>query len=77
MPPLDQPKYRKAVESTIERRALALWPRLDGRALRRCGGDPRRIARLVSRRTSLSIEMIVGMLGTPLVTRQEIESWFG
>jgi hypothetical protein len=64
-------------DSPLERRALALWPRLDRRALHRCGGDPRRIARLVQRRTSLSIEMIIGMLGTPLVSRQEIESWFG
>jgi hypothetical protein len=69
--------YAVISDSPLERRALALWPRLDRRALHRCGGDPRRIARLVSRRTSLSIEMIVGMLGTPLVSRQEIESWFG
>jgi hypothetical protein len=61
----------------LERRALALWPRLDRRALHRCGGDPWRIARLVSRRTTLSIDMIVGMLGNPLVSGQEIEIWFG
>jgi hypothetical protein len=64
-------------EPVIERRALAIWPRLDRRALHRCGGDPRRIARLVSHRTSLSIDVIVGMLTRPPVTSQELESWFG
>ena len=28
-----------------------LWPRLNATLMRRCGGDPWRIARLVSRRT--------------------------
>ena len=63
--------------TTTERRALALWPRLDARALKRCGHDPQRIARLVARRTSLSLETIVGMLSMPLVTPQDRETWFG
>lgn len=44
------------------RRALALWPRLDRRALTRCHGDAARIARFVARRTSLSPDTIAGML---------------
>ena len=68
---------RSSDRRPIERRALALWPRLNPAALRRCGGDPRRIARLVSRRTSLSVEVIIGMLSLPFVTPQEVESWFG
>src|SRR5664280_2220546 len=35
----------------VERRAMAMWPRLDHRALRRCHGDTARIAVYVSRRT--------------------------
>ena len=77
MSPRGTREYGGASDSPLERRALALWPRLDRRALRRCGDDPRRIAQFVSRRTSLSIEMIIGMLSTPLVSGQEIESWFG
>jgi hypothetical protein len=41
---------------------LLIWPRLDTRSLSRCGGDPDRIARLVARRTSLSIEVITAIL---------------
>ncbi len=43
-------------------RALVLWPRLDPGKLRRTRGDVMRIARLVERRTSCSIEIIIGML---------------
>lgn len=49
-------------ESPYARRAAALWPRLDREKLRRTRGDPTRIARLVSRRTTLSVETIVLML---------------
>jgi len=48
--------------SPYERRALALWPRLDREKLHRTNGDPARIARLVARRTTLSFETIVLML---------------
>jgi hypothetical protein len=48
-------------------RALLLWPRLDRRRLRRIGEEPVKIARLVARRTNLSVEtihaMIVGRVG--------------
>jgi hypothetical protein len=50
------------VGTAIERRAVMLWPRLDRKALRSCRHDPRRIAALVSRRTSLSVDTILGML---------------
>jgi hypothetical protein len=58
------------VEGVIQRpakpdyraRALALWPRLDGKKLRRTRGEVARIARLVERRTALPFETIVGML---------------
>jgi hypothetical protein len=49
--------------------ALATWPRLDRDRLRRTRGDPHRIARLVARRTTLSVEAIV----CHLVRRGEIE----
>ena len=47
---------------TYAARARALWPRLDGRALSRCEEDPKRMARLISRRTSLSEEAILALL---------------
>lgn len=68
---------QRGLPPPLHRRALALWPRLDARALRRCGHDPRRIALLVSRRTSLSVEAITVMLLTPVVSAQEAETWFG
>ena len=44
------------------RRAQLLWPGLDSTQLRRTGGDPRRIARVVARRTTLPPEAIAEML---------------
>ena len=43
-------------------RAMALWPRLDRRALARCGGNPARIANYVSRRTRLPAKAIETLL---------------
>jgi hypothetical protein len=43
-------------------RAMALWPRLDRRALNRCGGNPTRIANYVSRRTRLPAKAIETLL---------------
>lgn len=68
--------------ATLERRALALWPRLDRSALRRCGNDPARIAALVSRRTAMPPEQIVQVLVMPAGRRQDEPSsdegtWFG
>jgi hypothetical protein len=42
----------------VERRALAMWPRLDHRALRRCHGDTARIAVQVSHRTKMTRKAI-------------------
>ena len=52
-------------ECSLDQRALALWPRLDRRALTRCGCDAGRIARYVARRTSLPLDSIVAMLTEP------------
>jgi hypothetical protein len=61
----------------LERRALALWPRLDRAALRRCHQDPGRIAALISRRTTLSPESIKQVLLMPAVSDDELSTWFG
>lgn len=63
--------------AALERRALALWPRLDRAALRRCGQDPARIAALVSRRTTLPPEAIKQVLLMPAVSDDEVSTWFG
>jgi hypothetical protein len=46
-------------------RAIALWPRLDSRHCR-ARRDPRRVAALIARRTPLSREAILALLGAPL-----------
>ena len=54
---------RPAVLSVdVRSRALAIWPGLDRRKLTRTRGDPRRVARLVERRTALPREAILGIL---------------
>jgi hypothetical protein len=63
--------------SPLERRALALWPRIDRAALRRCHNDATRIAALVARRTAMPQEAIRGLLTMPAVGRTEIDTWFG
>ena len=63
--------------AALERRALALWPRLDRAALRRCHQDPSRIAALVSRRTSLPPDAIKQMLLMPYVSDDDVSTWFG
>lgn len=47
----------------IRARALLLWPGLDRKKLARTCGDPCRVARLIERRTALSRETIISMLG--------------
>jgi hypothetical protein len=66
-----------AFDSGLDRRALALWPRLQPSALRRCGHDPRRIAALVARRTSISKEAILRLLTMPAVSDDDVVTWFG
>ncbi len=61
----------------LERRALALWPRLDRAALRRCHSDAHRIAALVARRTTMPPEAIFNVLMMPAVDDDEIDTWFG
>ena len=63
--------------AALERRALALWPRLDRAALRRCHQDPARIAALISRRTSLSPDAIKQVLLMPSVSDDDVATWFG
>ena len=58
-------------------RALGIWPRLDRRALSRCGCDPERIARLVARRTSLPIEAVRALIKGPTASPVDIQTWFG
>ena len=61
----------------LERRAMALWPRLDRAALRRCHSDARRIAALVARRTTMPPEAALNVLTMPRVADDEIGTWFG
>lgn len=67
---------------SVNERALALWPRLDRRVLRRCDGDPRRIAAYVERRTSLTREAILTLLvggyeAAPAIRSLDVDLWFG
>jgi hypothetical protein len=61
----------------LEERAIALWPRLDRRKVRRCGGDALCIVRVVSRRTALPADAIWRLLLQPAVTEDEGRIWFG
>jgi hypothetical protein len=61
----------------LERRALAMWPRLEPAALRRCHSDPRRIAALVARRTSIPQDAIIRLLTMPAVSDDDVGMWFG
>jgi hypothetical protein len=46
----------------VERRALAIWPRLNHRALHRCEGDPTRIAAQVAHRTKMTRRAIKALI---------------
>jgi hypothetical protein len=46
-------------------RALAVWPRLGHPRPASLRHDPRRMARLISRRTTLPVEVILALLGAP------------
>jgi hypothetical protein len=61
----------------VERRAMALWPRLDRAALRRCKADARQIAALIARRTTMPPDAILKVLLMPRVGDEEIGTWFG
>jgi hypothetical protein len=64
-------------EALLERRVLTMWPRFDRAAIRRCGHDPRKVAALVGRRTSMSEEAIVRLLTMPAVSDDDVGTWFG
>jgi hypothetical protein len=68
---------RSEGSDALERRALALWPRLDRAALRRCHNDARRIAALVARRTTMPPEAILNVLTMPSVSDGDVDTWFG
>lgn len=68
---------RYAAAAALRRRALAMWPRLDPVALRRCGDDAACIAALVERRSALPTEAIIGILTAPTVSEDEGRIWFG
>jgi hypothetical protein len=61
----------------IDRRALALWPGLDRRALARCRHDAACIARLVGRRSGSAPHTIRAMLLVSAVTPEDGAIWFG
>ncbi len=65
------------LDTMTERRILARWPRLERSALRRCGHDPRRIAALIGRRTSLPPDAILRLLTMPDVGDDDVRLWFG
>ncbi len=67
----------RPLEDRIDRRALALWPGLDRRALGRCRHEPRRVAALVCRRTRLEYETVLALLSVPLLAPVEAAMWFG
>ena len=52
------PRGRPESADRVERRALAIWPRLNHRALHRCDGDPTRIAAYVAHRTKMAPKAI-------------------
>lgn len=61
----------------LEERAMALWPRLDRRKVRRCAGDAACIVRVVARRTTLPTEAILRLLRQPPVGDEDGRIWFG
>ena len=61
----DRPAAAEQADADVRGRALFLWPGLDRRKLSRTGGRPLRVARLVERRTSLTLDTILGMLTMP------------
>ena len=74
-PHLSRP-HRSLAQPLLVRRALAMWPRLDRRALARCAGDPDALAAHVARRTKLPPETIRAILDPP-VGDLDGELWFG
>jgi hypothetical protein len=60
-----QPQSRSTRQQnwcSAQLRAMALWPRLDRRALNRCGCDPARLAVYISHRTRMPVKAIETIL---------------
>jgi hypothetical protein len=57
-----QPKAHRQNWCRAQLRAMALWPRLDHRALARCGCDPARLATYISHRTRMPLQAIETIL---------------
>lgn len=72
-------RVERARPVDYRQRALALWPRLDPDALRRCHDDPDRLASLIARRTTLEPEAIRRILERPdaSVNDDDRSLWFG
>jgi hypothetical protein len=58
-----KPPAGVAAAGDVRRKALAVWPGLDRRKLTRTCGDPKRVARLVERRTAMPREAILRIFG--------------
>jgi hypothetical protein len=65
---MNSPAHRGVLQPTPDyfARGLALWPRLWHPHPNRLRRDPHRVATLISRRTNLSQEAILELLGAPI-----------
>jgi hypothetical protein len=52
------PYWRPESADRVERRAMAMWPRLNHRTLHRCRGNPARIAAYIAHRTTMTPKAI-------------------
>jgi hypothetical protein len=66
---------QQAAVCEVSERALRIWPGLDSRSLASCGCDPDQIAIFVAGATSLSVEVITGILAP--IERGEPPFYFG
>jgi hypothetical protein len=73
LPPTTDPLVAR--RRALVDRAAAIWPRLDQRMVASSGGDVRRLARYLARRTSLPVETIIAMLEER--ASDEPSNWFG
>ena len=77
LPAMSPSRYQPANSDCCERAALLIWPRLNRRALARCGGETRLIAGYVARRTNLSTDVIAAMLEERMRVSREPSHYFG
>jgi hypothetical protein len=62
IPRQEIPTMTVGARANLCARALVIWPRLDRARMTRTKGDPTRIARLVTHRTSLTFDCILATL---------------